>query len=103
MALQFDPRDGFLDERLFINGDSDDDEEKEEDLGPTGAQFHSGNVPWWRVIGSGGVVPVRANARMRDAHVARLQEEGVVVTEYRVSMREYGWDPPSGLAEELAM
>lgn len=101
MALQFDPRDGFLDERMFIGSRDDDDSSDEEDSGgdrqATPPRFHTGNVPWWRVIGSGGVVPVRARPEQRDNHARRLLEEGVECDGYRVDMRLYEWVPQANL------
>lgn len=57
-------------------------------------RFHHGNVPWWRVIGSGGVIPMREDPGSRDRHVERLREEGILTIEdtYKVSMKIYAWN-----------
>lgn len=136
MSQQFDPNDGFLDERMFINNNNneesvedanrriirnlrnqnrnrnqpnlgddsssneseDSDENTEEDNNTLLLyQFHTGNVPWWRVIGSGGIVSVRSRPEDRDNQVNRLEEEGIQCIGYRVNMKEFEWNPPRSL------
>lgn len=127
MSVQFDPADGFLDERMFINAsveesDSESSSQEEEsdddhsspnnDSTQTSLQpgsnsirprrrkrpkYHNQNVPWWRVLGSGGTVSVRERVDARDLQVQRLRQEGIECESYRVNMNEYEWDPESSL------
>ncbi|KAH6616361.1 6-O-methylguanine DNA methyltransferase [Boeremia exigua] len=59
--------------------------------------FHSGNVPWQRVINSkGGISPRGPGAASRQADA--LRAEGVEVDEdsmniYTVNLKDYGWFP----------
>lgn len=65
--------------------------------------YHSGNVPWWRVIGSGGSISVRENSDGRDRQVHRLLQEGIqtVGDTYKVSMKMYGWDLTSSEEDRI--
>lgn len=54
-------------------------------------QFSTGNVPWWRIIGSGGIVSMRESVEERDRQVDALRDEGIEVNGYKVDMRQYEW------------
>lgn len=57
----------------------------------TTTHFSTANVPWWRIIGSGGIVSMREAVADRDRQVEALQAEGVEVNGYKVDMRQYEW------------
>lgn len=51
-----------------------------------------GEVPWWRVINSAGMISLRENGEFEQASL--LRQEGVSVLErHRVDLDEYGWFP----------
>lgn len=54
-------------------------------------QFSTVNVPWWRIIGSGGIVSMRESVEERDRQVDALRDEGIEVNGYKVDMRQYEW------------
>jgi methylated-DNA-protein-cysteine methyltransferase-like protein len=49
------------------------------------------SIPWHRVLGHGGNI----TCPRRDIARARLLDEGVVVEDFKVKMRSYGWPEPS--------
>ncbi|EOA82989.1 uncharacterized protein SETTUDRAFT_60404, partial [Exserohilum turcica Et28A] len=63
------------------------------------ARFHSGNVPWQRVINAKGAISPRgpgaagrqAEALRREGVVVELRQHGLGV--YSVDLGEYGWFP----------
>lgn len=113
MSVQFDANDGFLDESMFTNGNVQNSQEDEDTESNTQSRstrsnerrrgnrttpiFHHNNVPWWRVLGSGGVLTIRGNLGARDLQAEILRLEGVECEDFRVSMKEFEWDPPSHL------
>lgn len=51
-----------------------------------------GDIPWWRVINSAGMISVRENGEFEQASL--LRQEGVLVLDkHRVDLEEYGWFP----------
>ncbi|RDL39100.1 uncharacterized protein BP5553_03440 [Venustampulla echinocandica] len=75
----------------------------------TSMKFHSGNVPWQRVISSKGIIPPRGHPSGAARQAEALEAEGVTVSagslgELMIDMVEYGWFPrqlPSEEAEGL--
>lgn len=75
------------------------------------SRFHTGTVPWQRIISAKGVISPRGlaagGAGSRNRQAAALQAEGVVVIadamgELSVDLKRYGWFPrelPSETAE----
>ncbi|RCI16430.1 hypothetical protein L249_3123 [Ophiocordyceps polyrhachis-furcata BCC 54312] len=64
------------------------------------ARFHSGNVPWQRVINAKGVISPRSNPSAAPAQAAALRAEGVHVSagalgELTIDLARFGWFPPS--------
>ena len=56
-------------------------------------------VPWYRVLRSDGRIAFPAGSPQAERQKQRLQEEDVVVLNYRVRLGEFGWRPD--LAELL--
>lgn len=87
---QFDPNEGFLDERIFLTYREPlrppETEQRHEPL------YHTENVPWWRVLGFGGIVSMRDDRYARDFQVEKLREEGIECNNYRVNMKAVRWD-----------
>lgn len=56
------------------------------------------DLPWWRVVGSGGRITTRRTNRVAQLQRAILADEGVPVEErgstYRVRWAEAGWEGP---------
>lgn len=51
-----------------------------------------GEIPWWRVINSAGVISPREYGEYEQA--SKLRQEGVVVLErHRINLEEFGWFP----------
>lgn len=75
--------------------DQDDQDDQDEDQSSPEPQtsFHTGNVPWWRVINSQGKISPRGNHFAEDRQVEMLQGENVEVYEKSVNLLEYGWFP----------
>ena len=66
------------------------------------SRFHSGTVPWQRVLSAKGVISPRGaeagGAAGRNRQAAALRDEGVEVTqdamgELKVDLTQYGWFP----------
>lgn len=53
-------------------------------------EFHSDNVPWWRVINSHGKISF---LKWRDHQLVKLREEIQVSDDGAVDLEEYGWFP----------
>lgn len=51
------------------------------------------NLPWYRVLRSSGQIAFAAGSEHAREQVGRLQEEGVVVVNLRVKLREFQWQP----------
>ncbi len=56
-------------------------------------------VPWYRVIKSSGKIAFPSGSENGERQKALLQKEGIVVINYRVNMKAFGWRPD--LAELL--
>lgn len=51
------------------------------------------DLPWWRVVGSGGRITTRKSNRTHRLQRALLESEGVVVEPGgRISWQRYGWE-----------
>lgn len=53
-------------------------------------------VPWWRVIAADGRIVIQ-NPEWRREQVARLEAEGIEVSEGRVDYARYAWRPKGAL------
>ena len=51
------------------------------------------HCPWHRVVRASGHIAFPAGSEMAQAQCARLLEEGVMVKNGRINMKEYGWKP----------
>lgn len=52
------------------------------------------DVPWWRVVAKSGELPVnKRDPELAREQAERLFAEGVRVTEGRVDMASYAWEP----------
>ncbi len=51
------------------------------------------SIPWYRVIRSNGQIAFPIGSQALEVQAQSLREEGVVVVDGRVSMREFGWRP----------
>ena len=58
-------------------------------------------VPWYRILRSNGAIAFAAGSRQAKRQTGLLQQEGVVVINNRVDMKQFGWKP--GLAELMQM
>ncbi|WP_196138682.1 MGMT family protein [Aliikangiella sp. G2MR2-5] len=58
-------------------------------------------LPWQRVLRSGGCIAFEKGTPQADKQKAILQEEGIVVVNYKVDMKKFGWQPD--LSELLVM
>jgi methylated-DNA-protein-cysteine methyltransferase related protein len=52
-------------------------------------------VPWWRVVKSNGDIALPLDQISAQLQIKLLNEEGVIVTNGRISMRDYAWSSPS--------
>ena len=50
-------------------------------------------LPWHRVINAKGEVAFRADSEQRRRQIERLRAEGIAVSDGRVSLPEFGWQP----------
>lgn len=138
MSALFNPSDGFLDERMFVNGDVEAESESELDSSSDSEdenqntqtnqpeadsnhssqrnissqesrrgrrrktpKFHHNNVPWWRVLGSGGKITIRGRLDARERQAERLRQEGVECELYQIDMKTYEWNPPARLYQPV--
>jgi methylated-DNA-protein-cysteine methyltransferase related protein len=53
-------------------------------------EFHSGNVPWWRVINSQGKISF---LKWREHQLVKLREEIEITDDGEVDLEQYGWFP----------
>lgn len=53
------------------------------------------SVPWWRVVKSNGDIALPLDQISAQLQIKLLNEEGVIVTNGRISMRDYAWSSPS--------
>lgn len=61
--------------------------------------FHTGNVPWWRVISSAGSISPRQEGGM-ELQARLLRAEGVEVSEdHKVRLQDFGWFPETEFDE----
>ena len=58
-------------------------------------------VPWYRILKSNGQLAFKAGSENAKRQTGLLQEEGVVVLNNRVNMKQYAWVPD--LAELLSL
>lgn len=58
-------------------------------------------VPWYRIIRSNGQLAFSAGSAAAERQKGLLQQEGVVVLNNRVDMKQFAWQP--GLAELMQM
>ncbi|MBV1910491.1 MAG: MGMT family protein [Kangiellaceae bacterium] len=57
------------------------------------------NLPWYRILRSSGQLAFEKGTRQAEMQKGFLQEEGVVVMNNRVKLKQFGWQPD--LAEML--
>lgn len=50
-------------------------------------------VPWFRVLRSNGQIAFPVASEHANEQIAKLQEEGVIVKQHRVAMKQYQWRP----------
>ena len=50
-------------------------------------------IPWYRVIRSNGQIAFPIGSEAFEIQAQTLREEGVIVVDGRVSMRQFGWRP----------
>lgn len=67
---------------------------------PKRTKFHHENVPWWRVVSSGGKIAVRENFFAREEQARRLTEEDVDVDDFTVKLGTFGWKT-DGMEEDI--
>ncbi len=48
-------------------------------------------IPWWRVIRSSGEIALNSGGHLPDQQALLLQDEGIQVLNYKVSMKDYAW------------
>ena len=58
-------------------------------------------VPWYRIIKSNGTLAFKAGSESAKRQTGLLQQEGVVVLNNRVNIKQFGWTPD--LAELLTL
>ncbi|MDH5631318.1 MAG: methylated-DNA--[protein]-cysteine S-methyltransferase [Gammaproteobacteria bacterium] len=51
------------------------------------------NVPWFRVLRSNGQLAFPSGSESAEKQKGLLQEEGVVVLNNRVKLKQFGWQP----------
>lgn len=54
------------------------------------------NLPWHRVLRSSGEIAFPLNSEHAELQLHKLQEEGVVVINHRVKIKDFGWKPNLG-------
>ena len=59
------------------------------------------DLPWHRVLRSNGQIAFAANSEAAKKQRQLLSDEGVVVTNNRVNMRQFGWQPELGDLMEM--
>lgn len=59
------------------------------------------NIPWFRILRSSGQLAFSVGSNDAEKQKGLLQEEGVVVFNNRVKIKQFGWQP--SLAELLEM
>lgn len=50
-------------------------------------------IPWWRVIRSHGQIALNSGGHLPDQQAILLEDDGVLVVDYKVSMQDYAWQP----------
>jgi len=61
--------------------------------------YHTGNVPWWRVISSAGVISPRDEGAVK-LQAQKLREEDVEVDgNYKIRLADHGWFPETEFDE----
>lgn len=58
-------------------------------------------VPWYRILRSNGAIAFTAGSTQAKRQTGLLQEEGVVVMNNRVNMKQFGWNPDLGELMQL--
>lgn len=58
-------------------------------------------VPWHRILRSTGRIAFSAASKQAEIQKGLLQEEGVVVLNHRVSLKQFGWRPDLGELMEM--
>lgn len=53
-------------------------------------------VPWYRILKSNGQLAFPAGSSSAEKQKGLLQEEGVVVLNNRVNLKQFGWQPDLG-------
>ncbi|TQV85374.1 MGMT family protein [Aliikangiella coralliicola] len=53
-------------------------------------------VPWYRILRSSGQLAFTAGSQEAERQKGLLQEEGVVVLNNRVKLKQFGWQPELG-------
>ena len=53
-------------------------------------------LPWYRILRSNGVIAFPAGSKQACKQIGLLQQEGVVVLNHRVNMKQFGWQPELG-------
>ena len=58
-------------------------------------------LPWYRVLRSSGQLAFSAGSKEAETQKGLLQEEGVVVLNNRVKLKQFGWQPDLGEMLEM--
>lgn len=58
-------------------------------------------VPWYRILKSNGQLAFVTGSKQAEKQKGLLQEEGVVVLNNRVKLKDFGWHPTLGELMEL--
>jgi len=58
-------------------------------------------VPWYRILRSNGQLAFAAGSEQAEKQKGLLQEEGVIVLNNRVKLKDFGWYPGLGELMEL--
>jgi methylated-DNA-protein-cysteine methyltransferase-like protein len=53
-------------------------------------------IPWYRILRRNGVIAFSVGSKQAEKQIGLLQEEGVVVLNHRVNMKQFGWQPDLG-------
>ncbi len=59
------------------------------------ATSEDSNIPWHRVINSKGQISFPENSEAFRLQKQKLREEGIIVTEGKVNLKKYRWQPES--------